>query len=76
MIESVVFVVESGEVPPFPEIPILPRNIASGLKPNKEDEGVIKNHYLHIFYLKNMPCSFKQYTYSLRSLLENRCSET
>ena len=51
MIESVVFVVESGEVPPFPEIPILPRNIASGLKPNKEDEGVIKNHYLHIFYL-------------------------
>ena len=69
MIESVVFVVESGEVPPFPEIPILPRNIASGLKPNKEDEGVIKNHYLHIFYLK-------KYTYSLRSLLENRCSET
>ena len=51
MIERVVFVVESGEVPPFPEIPILHRIVASGLRPNKKDEGVIKNHYLHIFYL-------------------------
>ena len=37
MIERVVFVVESGEVLLLPEIPILPRSIASGVIPKKRD---------------------------------------
>ena len=41
MIKRVVSVVESGKILPLPEIPILPRNIAPGYRPNKEE--VLRN---------------------------------
>ena len=37
MIKRVVSIVESGESLPLPEIPILPKNIAPGDRPNKEE---------------------------------------
>ena len=37
MIKQVVSIVESGEILPLPEIPILPNNIALGNRPNKEE---------------------------------------
>ena len=37
MIKRVVSIVESGEILPLPEIPILPKNIAPGDRPNKEE---------------------------------------
>ena len=37
MIKRVVSVVESGEIFPLPKIPILPKNIAPGDRPNKEE---------------------------------------
>ena len=43
MIKRVVSIVESGEILPLPEIPMLPKNIAPG--------NVIKNHDL-IFHIK------------------------
>ena len=41
MIKRVVSIVESGEILPIPEIPILPKNIALGGRPNKEE--VLRN---------------------------------
>ena len=37
MIKRVVSVVESGEIFPLPKMPILPKNIAPGDRPNKEE---------------------------------------
>ena len=51
MIKRVVSIVGSGEILPLPEIPILPKNIATGDRPNKERYHVIKNHDL-IFHIK------------------------
>ena len=53
MIKRVVSVVESGKILPLPEIPILPRNIAPGYRPNKEE--VLRNDtWYHdlIFHIK------------------------
>ena len=37
MIKRVASITESGEILPLPKVPILPKNIAPGDRPNKEE---------------------------------------